>query len=140
MNPPTLSGYWPYIVSALIGLQMLWTEIMRGKNSRLQSKTIDQTAMSGKQIDDSIAWRKDILEADKSLRTDLGNAYKLIGEINGGQTVKINTVIETVNDLVDKFTDLTSKFGNHDERMANTAASVKKILEMMETKDAQDHS
>lgn len=96
MASPILA-YTPLLISIVVGLNMLWTEIVRGKNTRRQAGTVDQTTLEGKHIDDSIAWRKDILDENKTLRTDLSAANKLIAEL----TFTHATLIHSVSDKID---------------------------------------
>lgn len=93
-------NYLPLIISCVIGLNMLWTEIMRGKNSRRQAGTLDQTTLEGKHIDDSIAWRKDILDENKTLRTDLSAANKLIAELSITHATLIRTILDKSEEIV----------------------------------------
>lgn len=90
--PSPLLAYAPLVISIVVGLNMLWTEIVRGRNLRRQAGVVDQTTLEGKHIDDSIAWRKDILDENKSLRTDLAIANKLIAELSLAHALAIRSV------------------------------------------------
>ena len=99
MTSPLLA-YAPLVISIVVGLNMLWTEIMRGRNLRRQAGVIDQTTLEGKHIDDSIAWRKDILDENKTLRTDLSGANRLIAELSITHAASIRIVSERVESAI----------------------------------------
>lgn len=118
------SGWIPIVLSVILGLQMVWAEFLRGRNTAKQAKTDGQNALTSKQIDNEIEWRNDILEADKTLRADLAAAYKLIADINTSQAMQINT-------LVDKFRVYTEKFDLHDSNVKTIGDNVKEIKELL---------
>jgi hypothetical protein len=107
--------YCPLVVSFLAGFSLLWTEIMRGKNGRLQSRLVDQTTIEGKHIDDSIQWRKDLLDENKSLRTDLAMANKLISDLNIGHMGQVREALDRIGDTVDRLDMCIHRFTKNNE-------------------------
>jgi hypothetical protein len=85
-------------ISLIVGLQMLWAKIAEIRVNRENKGTLDKTTITGKEMDDQTAWRKDLIEQNKNLTNALMEAQKLIRDLQNQRQEDIEAALLRVEE------------------------------------------
>lgn len=111
MPTPIGSNNLALIVSAVVGLAMLWSKFAEIAVNKKNKAEIDRTTIQSKEIDDDIAYRKDLVDENKTLRAELRQANTSFTDAVSKILPKLEEIIVSLGKRAEEHNKILEKLG-----------------------------